>query len=927
MNLRIAAIAFGILTIASARTASAQDDTLKIFLLFGQSNMEGQAYTYDNANTAGWNIPTMEFLLSGTPAANNYLANLPFAFKDSLNASWLTPRDDVWCLHYDSSNGNTKNVSPTGDPGDIYNGVGPLGPGFGVGTNNGSMFGAELAMGIRLGDSTGSPIFLFKSDKGGTTLGNDWRPPGAVTKRGGSVGINFTNSLGRFGEFLDGLDADLADDGLLNAYGGATAYEVAAVFWFQGWNEKFNDPPYTAAQLQAEYKDNLKDLVYSIRASDPRIPGNLGLVVVESSDQDPVLNAARMAAVDELNGEIPSSAVFIDSSNTKNVDWGNNELGVPFSNNWGFHFHARAENFLEIGWKAAGAVLETGFLGEGAALYFGAPRVADLSFDEAEVAAIINDDADQVTVVWDTIDRGNDDVSDWPNRLDLGAWAGGEGEIRATLGTLGEDTDYVFRFYASSAALATQTWSGLAAFTTPFENPPPLLGTPGNTPPATDGTIVSCELLRAAATSSQIVWAFEDQGETDAGTWAAAPGGGSAELGSATVGAVLSHQISGLDPSSEYAFRFIASNAFGTVWSDPRTFITAREAGDWALTAYYNFEPDGDPYNDPAGDFADDLVGQFNPMLSADVSASAKDSTQSASFDGNSALFTDANSSDLGPDPGAYTIMFWVKGRDIDQENNNTRLMTTRVRPDGRSTGVSTWQVEGFGNNGSNGDKMDLRMNGDHFGGGNWFQPDAVNALARSDQGEEVAEWHHVAFVVANSGNSTDQGVFGRTYVDGRQVGGEYGGPTNGGDWDGTDLSNQIGQLIIGGAAENAGNRGFSGLLDDVALFAGIVPDAEISALANGLKSPADYLVGESEFEITAVRVLPDGQIELSWNSEPGAIYTILWSRDLASFDADVGDDFSSGGEATTVVIPNPSITPELPGGAPRVFLRVSQNP
>ncbi|MCU0780849.1 MAG: sialate O-acetylesterase [Akkermansiaceae bacterium] len=43
--------------------------SLRIFLLAGQSNMEGQAYTYDSAATAGWNIPTMEFLLSGTAAA------------------------------------------------------------------------------------------------------------------------------------------------------------------------------------------------------------------------------------------------------------------------------------------------------------------------------------------------------------------------------------------------------------------------------------------------------------------------------------------------------------------------------------------------------------------------------------------------------------------------------------------------------------------------------------------------------------------------------------------------------------------------------------------------------------------------------------------------------------------------------------------
>ena len=66
-----------------------------------------------------------------------------------------------------------------------------------------------------------------------------------------------------------------------------------------------------------------------------------------------------------------------------------------------------AENFLEIGWKAAGAALDSGFLGDGAALYFGFPRITENAFNSAEVAAIINDNADQVTVVWDSVDRGN----------------------------------------------------------------------------------------------------------------------------------------------------------------------------------------------------------------------------------------------------------------------------------------------------------------------------------------------------------------------------------------------------------------------------------------------------------------------------------------------------------------------------------------
>ncbi len=898
--------------------ASAQNDVLKIFLLFGQSNMEGQAYTYDNDQVVNvWNIPSMEFLLSGTPAATNYLANMPHGFKGSLDASWLDPRDDVWCVHHDSVNGNPKTVQPTRDPGDNFNGVGPLSPGFGVNTNFGSMFGAELAMGIRLGDATDCPVFLFKSDKGGTTLGNDWRPTTAVLARGGVVGQHFTNSMGQLIALLDTLDADLADDGMLNAYANATSYEVAGVFWLQGWNEMFNDLPYTATQLQAEYKDNLKDLIYSIRTFDPRIPGNLGIIITESADQNAILNASRMAAVDDLNGEIPGSAAFVDSANTKNVDWGDNNSGKPFSMGFGSHFHARAENYLEIGWKAAGAALSNGFLDGEASLYFGLPEVTSNAFNQAEVSAEISGNADQVVVVWDTEDRGTDDVADWTNISDLGAWNGGAGDVSATLTGLSEDTLYVFRFYAVNTA-PTETWTPLGAFTTPFENPPPLLGEPTNEPPTTNSVEVSCELTRAVATEAHVVWAFEDQGETDVATWEGAQGGGSFSFEPGEPPTTLMQTLTNLESQTNYVIRFVASNEFGTVWSAALSILTAREVDDWALTAYYDFEPDGDPYNDPAGEFADDLVGQFNATLSNDVSPNAKDSTQSAIFDGNRALFTDGHTTDLGPDPNAFTIMFWVKGADIDQENNNTRLMTTRVFPTGGAA-MNTWQVEGFGNNGANGDKMDVRMHG--LGAStNWFSPDAVNALARLDQGETDPVWRHVTFILANNGHPTDSGAFGRTFVDGVQVGGIYNPDPS---WDGLNIANQTGQLVIGGNAENAGTRAFTGLLDDVALFAGIVPDDDIAAIASGTASPLDYLVDPIPFRITDIRLLSSNRIEITWNSEPGKVYTVFWSTDGREFSGVSGDDWEATSESTTARITEES----APIGTARMlFFKVGDN-
>jgi len=234
--------------------------TLKVYLLTGQSNMVGHGYTY-YAQGDGYNIPSLEFLLDDTPAATTYRANMPdstFTFARSLDAGWLAPRNDVWAAHYSSSD-NSQKMPP-----------GPLGPGFGGNTNS---FGPELGMGQRLGEALQSPVFLFKSCHGGKDLAYDFRPPSAAAARGGSVGANYTNAVNQFKSFLNGLDADLADNGRLDAYNNAPGYEVAGLVWFQGWNTTNGSQAYySTSQKMAEYTQNLVDLVHDVRASDARIP-------------------------------------------------------------------------------------------------------------------------------------------------------------------------------------------------------------------------------------------------------------------------------------------------------------------------------------------------------------------------------------------------------------------------------------------------------------------------------------------------------------------------------------------------------------------------------------------------------------------------------------------------------------------------------
>lgn len=368
MTMKMKAL-FGAIVTASAGLglagdAAAADDTLKIYLMIGQSNMEGQAYTYHIPQTGPgtWNVPTIEDFID-RPATLAGLPDSVYTFADHFSPNWLNDRNDVWAVHYRSDNGGNLPVKngPSEPVGGWDTGIQPLQPGFGLATSPfAGLFGAELAMGQRLGDALNSPVLMFKSSKGGTTLAEDWRPPSAAADRGGSTGAHYTNTMNQFLAQLDALDTDLGDDGLLNNFNNATGYEVAGVVWLHGWNEQFNGGI-------PEYADNLEDLIEDIRAADARIPGDLPILLVESSDQNASLNAQREAAVNLINADNPGTAAFIETNGMTGVNYSGdgvtNVNGDPYSNNWGYHFHARAENFLEIGWKTGGALIDNNFTG------------------------------------------------------------------------------------------------------------------------------------------------------------------------------------------------------------------------------------------------------------------------------------------------------------------------------------------------------------------------------------------------------------------------------------------------------------------------------------------------------------------------------------------------------------------------------------
>jgi hypothetical protein len=962
------------------------EGTLRIFLLTGQSNMEGQAYTYDSTATAGWNVPTMQFLLSGTAAATTYVANMPYGFKAAFNSGWLAPRSDVWGIHYDSSNGSVKTILPTNNQADIVSGIQPMQPGFGVGTGNGSMIGPELAMGIRLGDASSDPILLFKSDKGGTTLGADWRSPAAVTARGGTVGINYTNTMTRFIQLLDVLDADLADNGMLDAYDNATAYQVAGVFWFQGWNEQFDDAPYTAAQLQAEYKDNLKDLIHSIRAADPRIGGGVGIIIGESADQNASLNEGRLAAVAELNGEIADSAAYFDTDNMLAANWGNNEHGAPFSTGWGYHFHARAENVLEIGWKAAGAVLDTGFLSP-SPLWFATPVISGPTPDQATATAYLNADADAATVVWDTRDMGTGLTTAWAHQQSLGASAAGQ--VQLVLTGLAEGTRYTVRFHATSASLASETWSPPVTFITPWLNPPPLLGIPEISSVTSQGATLKCQLQQADAEVT-LVWAYADQGDADVAAWTGAEGGGSVAFGTTPAGTQVTHTLTGLNPATAYAYRFQATNPYGTVWTAADGFGTKTAStggGAASLVAYWNFDeftpgpnPGFAPQAGTTGSF-EDLSGHGNTAYAAELSGGAAYApfaagggrfggalySRSVNNDGNGGMAVIANSDSINFNQEDFTISFWekVKYRDVGAASWTAgRGRTQWFMKAPHITASSVEPMEGYGLNLTQNHFDLMANNSDNFGqtslGARYTYP--------SNTPDDSNQWAHRALVGVYDPGSDTYAI--TTYLNGTAV------TWNGGVTTVTVSNNIIdnpGNLTLGGFWRNNGNANQrclswnmlnpangdtdgEGWLDDFALWESSLTEGDIADLASGIKGPlqigvvagyagwaATHAPGQTASEDYDGDGMPNGIEYFMGITGTDPVFTanpiladgsITWPMDPAfsgSYQVQTSPDLDAWtdrkDDADYVTVHAGSVVCTLPAGAGTLFVRLVVTP
>ena len=202
---------------ASTPNAGAKSGKLKVFILAGQSNMQGAGIiAADKKRNDGKG--SLEYLVRDRSTAKR------FAHLVDRKGEW-TARDDVWIWYFDR--------------------VGELSVGFGARAHQ---IGPELQFGHVIGDHYDEQVLLIKIAWGGKSLAVDFRPPSA----GGEVCPFYQQMIEHVRDVLANLKTHFP------AYDGK-GYELVGFGWHQGWNDRINQA------FNDAYETNLAHFIRDVR--------------------------------------------------------------------------------------------------------------------------------------------------------------------------------------------------------------------------------------------------------------------------------------------------------------------------------------------------------------------------------------------------------------------------------------------------------------------------------------------------------------------------------------------------------------------------------------------------------------------------------------------------------------------------------------
>ena len=279
-------------------------NTLRVFWLAGQSNMQGQGVVdFDHPKHYNGGRGILKNVMKTSEYADRYRHIV------DANGDWIV-RDDVFIRY------QTKEELKTGG----------LSIGF-TGYGGKHHIGPEFQLGHLAGDAYDDPVLLIKTAWGGKSIHKDFRPPSA----GGTTGEFFTKMLAEYREAL----AKLSDE---FPHLAKRKPVLGGFVWFQGWNDMFND------DARNNYQANLVHLINDIRkeVGQPDLPvviGELGNDGPKAGKSMLAIRAAQKAAAEALGPNtvfVPTTQFARPAKESPNVTHGH-------------HWYGNAESYFLIG--------------------------------------------------------------------------------------------------------------------------------------------------------------------------------------------------------------------------------------------------------------------------------------------------------------------------------------------------------------------------------------------------------------------------------------------------------------------------------------------------------------------------------------------------------------------------------------------------
>lgn len=352
---------------------------LKIFILAGQSNMEGYGKVdrggdpdrskivcplkADGTRSGPANIlggmGSLRAMVNANPDKYSYLidstktisytvaADIPgCARADSKTySSWAT-RDDVYISSLSSKPLNDDSVTRSGN----------LSVGFGVDNqmrNGEGYIGPEFGFGHVVGNGLNDKVLLIKTSWGGKSLAVDFRPPSSVGLGVGSpastttpdqTGAYYTDMVRKVRLVLSDIKK------YYPAYDG-NGYEVVGFGWHQGWNDRVN------TTYVAQYEINMANLIQDLR-KDLNLPnmlvviGNTGLAWAGTDKNSLDLINAQASVADP--SKYPKFAGNVSTIDTRPFHYPDTSPEIGFIYHWNYN----GESYFKVGEGMGAAMLK-----------------------------------------------------------------------------------------------------------------------------------------------------------------------------------------------------------------------------------------------------------------------------------------------------------------------------------------------------------------------------------------------------------------------------------------------------------------------------------------------------------------------------------------------------------------------------------------